>query len=74
MNIKGIWFVWKQKVYPNLVEAPKEKSNFVNSLKKNLNNVSSKTAHFYIENWYLKLPSDIKHTYKSYFPNKVLKG
>lgn len=33
-----------------------------------------KTAYFYIENWYLKLPSDIKHTYKSYFPNKVLKG
>lgn len=35
----------------------------------------NKTAYFYIENWYitLKLPSEIKHTYKSYFSNQVLK-
>lgn len=75
MNIKGICFVWKQKVYQNLVEAQKEKSNYVNSFLKKLNmSLINKTAYFYIENWYLKLPSDIKHTYKSYFPNKVLKG
>lgn len=36
----------------------------------------NKTAYFYIENRYvtLKLPSDMEHTYKSYFPTKVLKG
>lgn len=62
MNIKGIHFVWKQKVYPNLVEAQKEQlCNFFKKLNMSLIN---KTAYFYIENRYvtLKLPSDMKHT------------